>query len=84
MLDTQKNPRRGRHSPGVILCLLALAVTVKPLADVVGDYTRCDGHKKIAEIFHTVHLLSVARLEKGSGDSIAQFGMVRQSHLDYA
>ena len=31
---------------GVLLCLLALAVTVKPLADVVGDYTRCDRHKE--------------------------------------
>ena len=34
------------------MCLLALAVTIKPLADAVGDYTRSDGHKEIAEIFH--------------------------------
>lgn len=33
------NPRRGRLSSGVLLCLLALAVTVKPLANVVGNYT---------------------------------------------
>lgn len=53
-------------------------MTIKPLADVVGDYTRSDGHKEIAEIFHAQHLLSVARLEKGSRNSIAQFGRVRQ------
>ena len=60
------------------MCLLALAVTIKPLADVVGDYTRSDGHKEVGEIFQAKHLLSVARLEKGSRNSIAQFGRVRQ------
>lgn len=53
-------------------------MTIKPLADVVGDYTRSDGHKEVGEIFQAQHLLSVARLEKGSRDSIAQFDAIRQ------
>ena len=31
----KKDPRRGSHSPGVLLCLLTLAVQIKPLANVV-------------------------------------------------
>lgn len=53
-------------------------MTIKPLADVVGDYTRSDGHKEVGEIFQAQHLLSVARLEKGSRDSITQFDAIRQ------
>lgn len=55
---------------GASLCLLALAVSVKPLADVVANYTCCDGHKDARENFQCRHLLSVARLEKGSTVSI--------------
>lgn len=69
---TQKaNPRRDSRSPGVLLCLLALAVTVKPLANVEADYTCCDSHKEISEEIQDAHLLSVARLEKGSGIILA-------------
>ena len=48
------------------MCLLALAVPVKPLADIVADYARSDRHEECGEDFQCVHLLSVARLEKGS------------------
>lgn len=34
--------REGCHPPG-FLCLVALVVVVKPLADVSANYTRCDG-----------------------------------------
>jgi len=47
-------------------------VTIKPLAYVVGNYTCCDSHEKICEDFQFRHLLSVARLEKGSLSSITQ------------
>ena len=60
------NPRRGSHSPGVLLCLPALAPTVKPLARIVANYTRSNGQQEIGENFQCTHLLSVARLEKGS------------------
>ena len=62
-------PRSGR-SEGV-LCLSALVMVVKPLAQVIGQYLRCDSHDKVDQYFgHAAHLLSVARLEKGSMVSI--------------
>ena len=48
------------------MCLLALAVSIKPLANTVADYTCCDRDQKVDEEFHSVHLLPVASLEKGS------------------
>lgn len=54
------------------MCLLALAVTVKPLANVVGNYARYDGHKKCDDSIHDTHLLPITGMEKGSGASIAQ------------
>ncbi len=53
-------------APGGSSCLLALAVSVKPLANVVANYIRYDRYKDFGEKFHVRHLLSVARLEKGS------------------
>lgn len=51
--------------------LLALAVTVKPLADVVRDYICSDSYEEAVEQrTHVAHLLSVARVEKGSEISI--------------
>ena len=65
-------PRRG-HSEGVLLGLLALAVTVKPLADVIRDYICSDSHEEAANKgIHCIHLLPVARVEKGSEISITQ------------
>lgn len=65
-------PRRG-HSEGVLLGLLALAVTVKPLADVIRDYICSDSHEETANKgIHCIHLLPVARVEKGSKNSITQ------------
>ena len=47
--------------------LLALAVTVKPLADVVRDYICSDSYEEAVEQrTHVAHLLPVARVEKGS------------------
>ena len=56
------------------MCLLALVVVVKPLAQVIGGYLCCNGHDKInQDLNHRVtHLLSVARMEKGSATSITQ------------
>lgn len=51
--------------------LLALAVTVKPLADVVRDYICSDSYEEAVEQrTHVAHLLPVARVEKGSEISI--------------
>ena len=53
------------------MCLLALAASVKPLADIVANYACCDRHKETGQdCIHSHHLLSVARLEKGSGFNI--------------
>ena len=56
------------------MCLLALVVVVKSLAQVIGGYLCCNGHDKInQDLNHRVtHLLSVARMEKGSATSITQ------------
>ena len=43
---TKTNPLGARHSEGV-LCLSALVMVVKPLAQIVGYYLRCDSHNKI-------------------------------------
>ena len=66
MCSRKSKPPESGHSPGVLLCLLALAVTIKPLADEIANYIRSDRHKDTSEDFQGAHLLSVARLEKGS------------------
>lgn len=63
---TQKRIPRECQLPGDSLCLLTLALTVKPLANVKASYTCYDSQKEIGENFQDAHLLSVARLEKGS------------------
>lgn len=50
--------------------LLALAVTVKPLADVIRDYICSDSHEEAVE--QRTHVAHVARVEKGSEISIIQ------------
>ena len=70
---TKKRTPSECDSEGVLLCLLALAVTVKPLADVVRDYICSDSHEEAANKgIHCIHLLPVARVEKGSEISITQ------------
>ena len=55
-------------SAAAFWCSPALAVSVEPLADVMCDYSRYDGYKYASQdLCHGIHLLSVARLEKGSG-----------------
>ena len=61
----QKEPRRILPS-GVLLCLLSLAVPVKPLADVITDYVCCDRHQKYDQNIQNAHLLSVAGLERAA------------------
>lgn len=53
-VSRKANPRRDSRSPGVLLCLLALAVPVKPLANIVANYTRCDRHKECLPAVHEV------------------------------
>lgn len=52
MPDMQKSNPPGAATPGGSLCLLALAVTVKPLADAMANYTCCNGHKDAGYDFH--------------------------------
>ena len=62
-----EEPPWSCNSEGVLLCLLSFAAAVKPLANVIGNHICSDSHKKIDEdVAHMTHLLSVARLEKGS------------------
>ena len=69
----QKRTPSECDSEGVLLGLLALAVTVKPLADVVRDYICSDSYEEAVEQrTHVAHLLPVARVEKGSEISITQ------------
>ena len=58
------DPPGSCASLGDHLCLTAFAVTVKPLADVVTDYTRSDRHKKTDESFHDTHLLLLPGFER--------------------
>lgn len=44
---TKKSPLRVAAPRGFFLCLLALAVTLKPLAQEVCSYLCCDSHQKI-------------------------------------
>ena len=47
MKSMQKSAPQGALPPwGAILCLLALAMTVKPLADIVASYARSDRHRE--------------------------------------
>lgn len=55
------------------MCLLALAVPLKPLAHIVANYARYERHKEIDQDFQQVHPLSVASLGKGSGDILTKF-----------
>lgn len=69
----QKRTPSECDSEGVLLGLLALAVTVKPLADVVRDYICSDSYEEAVEQrTHVAHLLPIARVEKGSEISITQ------------
>ena len=69
----QKRTPSECDSEGVLLGLLTLAVAVKPLADVVRDYIRYDSHEETVEQrVHFVHPLPVARVGKGSDNSITQ------------
>lgn len=63
---TQKNHQGDSRSPVVFLCLLALVLTVKPLANVVADYACSDRQKEIDDFTQSTHPLPVARLGKGS------------------
>ncbi len=63
------------------MCLLALALAVKPLANVEASYTCYDSQKEIGENFQVAHLLSVARLEKGSKAMLPHFDRF-EKHLN--
>ena len=72
MLTKNRTPSE-RPLRGGLLGLLALAVTVKLLADVVRDYICSDSYEEAVEQrTHVAHLLPVARVEKGSEISTTQ------------
>ena len=59
-----KKPPGIASTEGLPVCWgLVLAVHkelfVKPLADIVSDYTRCDGQQKSGSNFHEPHLPSM-------------------------
>ena len=69
----QKRTPSECDSEEVLLGLLTLAVAVKPLADVIRDYIRYDSHEETVEQrVHFAHPLPVARVGKGSDNSITQ------------
>ena len=55
------------------MCLLALAVTAKPLAHAVANHARYDRDEESDEDLHGTHLLPVASLEKGSTRILTDF-----------
>ena len=68
---TKSEPLQSCSSEGVLLCLLALMMALKPLADVVGHYICSDSHEETGDYrLHQDHLPSVARMGKGSVTSI--------------
>ena len=71
MCTQKQTPEMQPHLRGFSLCLLTLALCVKPLANVVADYARSDGQKKCNEEIHNAHPLSAVRLGKGSRDSLS-------------
>lgn len=72
-MRTKSEPPRSVSPRGFFLGLLTLAVAVKPLADVVRNYIRCDSHEETVEQrVHFAHPLPVARVGKGSDTSITQ------------
>ena len=79
-VTTQYRAPEGCRPPVLLLCLLALAVAVKPLAYAVAGYACCDRHKKTNYEFQRIHLLPVARLEKGS-DSIVPYSDNMHKHI---
>lgn len=69
---------------GVLLCLLALVVSVKPLANVTANHACYDRNENTGEDFQSRHLLSVARLEKGSFCIIPHFDTQSNFNIRYA
>ena len=79
-MRTKSEPPRSVSPRGFFLGLLTLAVAVKPLADVVRNYIRCDSHEETVERrVHFAHPLPVARVGKGSDTSITQQQKKRRS-----
>lgn len=70
-----EQPLRG------VLCLLALAMSFKPLVDIAANYARCERHKETGEDFQATHLLPVASMEKGSGRIISEVVRIFNSKL---
>lgn len=66
-VTTQNRAPEGCRPPVLLLCLLALAVAVKPLAYAVADYARSDRHEKANQNVHGIHLLPAASLERAAG-----------------
>ena len=67
----KENPRGGHlwgfpHHKDAKTGWLSLVISVQPFADKVTDNTRHDGENKRNYKIQLTHLLSVARLEKGS------------------
>lgn len=74
----QKDPPRETPLPGgVLLCLLALAATVKPLAHIIANYIAnyvcSDRREEFDQDLQQVPPLSVARFRKGSNIIIYDF-----------
>ena len=71
---TQKTKTPGTADTEGLLSLVLAALAdqaVKPLAQIVGYYLRCDSLKKCDKATHVYHLLSATRgSEKGRNDSI--------------
>ena len=67
---------RGYFAGPGLLAFVVFAMPLKPLADVVGNYTCCERHQKTEQ---NVHLLTsfLCRYEEGSKVSIPYFDKFR-------
>ena len=64
---------RGSNLAGAGLLLLVVLVPIKPLADIVGSYTRYDRHQEAKKDFHSLTPFLLPGVGRGSVAIIAAF-----------
>lgn len=68
---THAKAKTPGRPPRGFLCLLALAMSFKPLVDIAANYACYERHKETGEDFQATHFLPVASMEKGSSRIIS-------------
>lgn len=74
----KSNPPESGISPGGLLCLLSLVVSIKPLADEVASHTCYDRHQYCDDVVHRFTPPFRCQYRGGSVASISQFDKFRK------